>query len=92
MLAPGGRISCFSGTSSDFSRFQLDINLIHYHEYTISGAYGCTAGNNRQAIDLISSEKQLEESLITHRVKLDNLDKGIEYTKTNISIKTIVEA
>lgn len=92
MLAPGGRISCFSGTPSNFSRFQWDVNLFHYYEYTISGAYGCTAENNHKALELISTEKQLEESLITNRVKLDNLDKGIKYVKSNISIKTIVEA
>jgi L-iditol 2-dehydrogenase len=42
ILAPGGRICMFSGFSPDKEQVPLNLNDIHYHEFHIAGAYGCT--------------------------------------------------
>jgi len=91
LLAPAGRVSIFSGIASQFSQSSIDFNQIHYNEFFISGAYGCTADQNRKAMDLISSEPRLAQELITHRVNLDSIHQGIEYTASQKGLKTIVE-
>jgi len=91
LLAPGGRISVFSGTSPRLSKIQLDSNLIHYNELIVTGAYGCTANQNYRAIDLIASKKIPVNKLITQQVTLDKIAQGLEYTKSKRGLKSIVE-
>ncbi len=91
LLAPAGRVSIFSGITSQFSQSSIDFNQIHYNEFFISGAYGCTADQNRNAMELISSEHGPAQELITHRVNLDNIHQGIEHTALQKGLKTIVE-
>lgn len=91
LLAPAGRVSIFSGIASQFSQSSIDFNQIHYNEFFISGTYGCTADQNRNAMELISSEPGLAKKLITHRVDLDSFHQGIEHTASQKGLKTVVE-
>jgi len=91
LLAPAGKVSIFSGIASQFSQSSIDFNQIHYNEFFISGAYGCTADQNRNAIELISSEPGLAKKIITHRVDLDSIHQGIEHTASQKGLKTVVE-
>lgn len=91
LLSPGGRVSFFSGTLPLYSKLQLDSNLIHYHELVLTGAYGCTADQNRRAVDLIASKNIPVQELISQRVVLDNIMQGLESTKSKKGLKSIVE-
>jgi len=91
LLAPGGRVSVFSGMSPPVAQIQLDLNLIHYNEIKISGAYGCTAHQNTEAIKLIASGKLPLGELITNRVTLDNIEEGLEHTQVSRTLKSILE-
>jgi L-iditol 2-dehydrogenase len=91
MLAPGGRISLFSGNVSGSCDFRLDSNLIHYNEMFITGAYGCTASQNTEAVELISAGRFPLRELITHRVGLLNVDEGLEHTYSKKGLKSIIE-
>jgi L-iditol 2-dehydrogenase len=91
LLAPAGRVSIFSGISPQLLPGNIDLNQIHYHEFFISGSYGCTAEQNRNAMELISSEPSLEKELITHRVDLETIHQGIEHTASQKGLKTVVE-
>ena len=91
LLAPAGRVSIFSGMASHFSQSSIDFNQIHYNEFFISGTYGCTADQNRNAMALISSEPGLAKKLITHCVGLDSIHQGIEHTASQKGLKTVVE-
>ena len=91
LLAPAARVSIFSGIASQFSESRIDFNQIHYNEFFISGTYGCTADQNRKAMELISSEPGLAKKLITHHVDLDTIHQGIEHTASQKGLKTVVE-
>ena len=91
LLAPAGRVSIFSGISPQLLPRNIDLNQIHYNEFFISGSYGCTAEQNRNAMELISSEPGLAKKLITHRVDLDSIHQGIEHTSSQKGLKTVVE-
>jgi L-iditol 2-dehydrogenase len=91
LLAPGGRASVFSGMPPQIAQIHLDLNVIHYNEIKISGAYGCTAHQNTEAIKLIASGKLPLGDLITNRVTLDNIAEGLEHTQANRALKSILE-
>jgi L-iditol 2-dehydrogenase len=91
LLAPAGRVSIFSGISSQLSPGSIDFNQIHYYEFFISGSYGCTADQNRAALEIISSEHEITQELITHHVRLDTIHQGIEYTASQKGLKTVME-
>jgi L-iditol 2-dehydrogenase len=91
MLSPGGSVSIFSGLPPHLSRVQVDSNLIHYGEIAITGAYGCTARHNWEAIELISSATPVLGEIITNRVGLDNIKEGLENVNLKMSLKCIVE-
>ena len=54
LLSPGGRICIFSGPAPGNYQEIIDQRSIHYHELTISGAYGCSSRQNRQAVELLT--------------------------------------
>ncbi|MBN1932427.1 MAG: alcohol dehydrogenase catalytic domain-containing protein [Desulfobacterales bacterium] len=91
MSAPGGRISVFSGISNRFSNIRLDLNFIHYHELTITGAYGCTAAQNAEAIGWLASGKLPIKRFITQRVGLEEVAAGLEYTAGKKGLKSIIK-
>ncbi|MDY6863860.1 MAG: alcohol dehydrogenase catalytic domain-containing protein, partial [Thermodesulfobacteriota bacterium] len=70
LLAPRGRICLFSGLVSGKDRTSFDLNLIHYTEASLIGAYGNTAVQNAEAIRLISNRKIDVKWLITKRISL----------------------
>ncbi len=49
MTEPGGRILAFAGFPSGASSFELDVNVLHYRQLSIVGAFGGTPGHFRRA-------------------------------------------
>ncbi|MEM4657161.1 MAG: alcohol dehydrogenase catalytic domain-containing protein [Candidatus Methanosuratincola sp.] len=76
MLAKGGRLCMFSGIPGDQSRREIDLNSVHYEEKLIVGAYGCTPGQNRRAIELLSGELNLGW-LPTELIALEQIEEGM---------------
>ena len=91
LLAPGGRMCLFSGLPAESTRGQLDANLIHYREISITGAYGCTAAQNRAALELIASGQIDVSRLITRRLSLDEIGEGLEYTGRREGLKATIK-
>lgn len=91
LLGRGGRVSIFSGLPVGLDRLALDLNLVHYRELVLAGAYGCTARHNAAAIALLSSRKMPFTELISHRFSLAETISGVELTKTKEAFKVIVE-
>ena len=49
MTEPGGRILAFAGLPSNASSFELDMNVLHYRQLSIVGAFGGTPDHFRRA-------------------------------------------
>ena len=90
LLAPRGRLCLFSGLPRQGAVIPLDANLIHYHELSITGAYGSTAAQNRLAVELIASGEIPVNQLITGRFRLDEIEEGIEYTAGRVGLKAVI--
>lgn len=90
LARPGGRISFFGGLPKDKPAIEADSNLIHYKELMIMGANGSSPSHNRQALALIASGKVKVFDLITTRVSLDDVQRGIEAVLSGEAIKVVV--
>jgi L-iditol 2-dehydrogenase len=91
IMAPCGRVSIFSGTPHPISQCRFDANAIHYKEIRISGAYGCTARQNTEAIRLMASDPWSSEIFNTRRVSLENIEQEIGVKTAHGALKSIVE-
>lgn len=49
LVAPGGRILAFAGMAPGSHSFELDMNVLHYRQLSIAGAFGGTPGHFRRA-------------------------------------------
>jgi L-iditol 2-dehydrogenase len=90
MARPGGRISFFGGLPKDKPMISADSNLVHYKELMLMGANGSSPSHNRAALALIASGKVKVADLITTRVGLADVQKGIEAVLSGEAIKVVV--
>ncbi len=89
-LAPRGRICVFSGMPPSLSQGSFDWNALHYRELTICGSYGSTSKNNRKAFELITSGQVPAMGLITHRIALSEISRGLELTSKHEGLKCVI--
>ena len=89
-LSKRGRVVFFSGLKHEKRNITIDHNLLHYKELKIVGAYGCTSQQNRIALDLLSTRRIKVNDLITHRINLDEIEKGIEITRSYAGTKVVI--
>lgn len=90
LLAPRGRLSIFSGLPRNLAAPRLDLNALHYRENLIVGSYGCTSTQNRAALELISSGSFDVGWLITERVSLGEISRGMEHAQRREGLKAVV--
>ncbi|HEX5643514.1 MAG TPA: alcohol dehydrogenase catalytic domain-containing protein [Thermoleophilia bacterium] len=77
-LAPRGRLVVFSGLlPADDAALRVSLSAIHYHEHTLVGAYGCSFRHGVEALDLLASRRLRVDDLISHRLRLAELDEGL---------------
>jgi L-iditol 2-dehydrogenase len=78
-LAPRGRLVVFSGLlPADDAALRVSLSAIHYHEHTLVGAYGCSFRHGVEALDLLASRRLMVDDLISHRLRLAELDEGLD--------------
>lgn len=90
LLAPGGRICVFSGPLPGNYQEQIDLRSMHYHEQMIVGAYGCSSGQNRQAVELLATGKIKADWIITKRMALANIEDAFRHSFNRSGMKSVV--
>jgi L-iditol 2-dehydrogenase len=89
LLTPRGRISLFSGLPPNLASARLDLNRLHYREHMVVGSYGCNPAQNREALELIAGRIDVRR-LITERVYLREIMRGMEHTGERRGLKAVV--
>ncbi|MHB8126638.1 MAG: zinc-dependent dehydrogenase [Desulfitobacteriaceae bacterium] len=90
LLAKRGRLGFFSGLIGGNS-LGADLNLIHYKELFVSGAYGCSISHNKEALRLMAEEKVQVRNMITRRISLDEVLSGLEMVRNMAETSIVIE-
>lgn len=89
-LVSGGRYCLFSGFTDDLAVSNEALNEIHYRQLRVTGAYGCTAGQMQQAVELIWQNQDLFRSLIERQIALDEAARALPAVWKSETLKLIV--
>ncbi|MDB7983855.1 zinc-binding dehydrogenase [Faecalicoccus pleomorphus] len=89
MVKKGGLVVFFGGVPKG-SKTELDTNLIHYNNIWIKGHFGASYDQSKRAFELATSKDFPSNRFITHILPLDEINKGIELTKTGEAIKVVL--
>jgi len=89
-LSSGGRICIFSGPAPGNYEERIDLRSIHYHELTITGSYGCSSRQNRQAVELLTSGKIRADWIVTKRTSLARIEDAFSHSSQRTGLKSVV--
>lgn len=90
MVSAGGKVSFFGGLPKENPFINCDANIVHYKEVTLYGANGSSPAQNKQALNMIATGEVKVSDLITHRVKLENVQSAIDAVLSGQAIKVVV--
>ena len=85
----GGHVSFFAGFPAG-AMAQIDPNLVHYRELTISGSANATLSDYAAAVQALSSGRIDLSSLITHEFALRDVSAALEAVRTRAGLKVAV--
>ncbi|MGI2335329.1 MAG: alcohol dehydrogenase catalytic domain-containing protein [Dehalogenimonas sp.] len=89
LMADNGRLSLFSGLQKKSELTGTDVNLIHYRELQLCGAYGSTSVQNTEALKLIGNGFFIGD-IITARFGLEEIIEGFLYTSECRGLKALI--
>jgi L-iditol 2-dehydrogenase len=91
LAAPGGTIMIFAPPPPE-ARLAVSPHDILFSELTITGTYSTAPGETRLALDLLASRRVRVEELITHRLGLEDVKRGLDLTRdATQSLKVLIE-
>ena len=85
----GARVVIFAGCPEG-SKITIDPNWIHYREIELTGSSASTPYLHRKAVELVNNGRVDLKSLITHKLKLEDVVKGLEMKEMVEGLKTLV--
>ncbi len=91
LLARGGTILLFAPPPPDV-RLAISPHDFLFGELTLTSTYSTAPGETRLALDLLASGRVRVEELITHRLGLDDVKRGLDLTRdARESLKVLIE-
>ncbi|MDW5562295.1 MAG: alcohol dehydrogenase catalytic domain-containing protein [Methanomassiliicoccus sp.] len=90
-MAPRGRICAFSGLPRDDPRETVDLNLLHYRELSLVGAYGCTSASDAKAIGILAKGGIDLRPLITRRMPLGSIEEAFRSIEERQALKCVID-
>jgi L-iditol 2-dehydrogenase len=90
MAARGGRVSLFASLTAGVRPVVFDVNLIHYREISVFGAFSSSLEDFLLGRSLLSSQRLTLAPLITHRFPLSEIVAALNVAKAGQSLKAVV--
>lgn len=91
VLKKGGRLSLFAGLPKGHSINPLDMNLIHYKEISVYGAYASTIPQHVTAYNLLAKKIVDGQKIITNILPMEQLVEGFGMVKKGEGLKIVVK-
>lgn len=89
LVRKGGTVHLFGGCKSGTS-VNIDTGRLHYDEVKVIGVFHHTPQYVKQSLDLIASGQIDVRQLITHKMKLKDLEKAIKMHKGGETLKILI--
>ena len=89
MVRKGGIVVFFGGVPKG-SMTELDTNLIHYNNIWIKGHFGASYSQSQRAFQLAIAPNFPSDKFITHILPLDQINEGIQLTRSGEAIKVVL--
>jgi L-iditol 2-dehydrogenase len=86
----GGSVVFFGGCAPGTS-IRLDTRRAHYEELALLGAFHHTPGTIRRAVEALESGALVPDSLITHRMRLDEVGRALDLMARGEALKVLIE-
>jgi L-iditol 2-dehydrogenase len=91
VLKKGGRLSLFAGLPKEHSVNSLDMNLVHYREISVYGAYASTIPQHMIAYNLLAKKIVDGQKIITKILPMEQLIEGFAMLKKGEGLKIIMK-
>ena len=88
VLRDGGAVHYFAGGAGDALPIRLD--ALYHRELTLSATYSSSPADLTEAFRLIASGAVAPERLVTHRISLGSLDRGVDLMRRREALKVYV--
>jgi L-iditol 2-dehydrogenase len=69
----------------------LDTNWIHYNQITVTGAFGCTPQNLREAANMAGAKQVDLPKLITHRYPISEIEQAVIATEKYYGLRSVID-
>ena len=91
MVRKQGTVVIYGGAPKNDCMVQLDSNLIHYNEITVTGSFSYPAIGLEDALHMISSGRVSAEKYLNTTVSLCGIPDGIQKSKKGEAIKVLID-
>jgi L-iditol 2-dehydrogenase len=87
-LRAGGRINVFAEATGE-PRHPLDLADLYHRELTLTSTYSSTPATLARAFDLLADGRVRVDTLISHRLSLDEFEEGVRLQRSGRAIKVV---
>jgi L-iditol 2-dehydrogenase len=91
LAAIGGRINFFGGLPKDRPGIQINANLIHYKELTLTGTTACSTDDCRRAAAIINAHRIDLGKLVSKHFPLKDILDAFAAAQDRKSLKVVIE-
>jgi len=91
IAARAGRIELFGGLPKSNPTAQINTNLLHYKEITLTGSFSEKLSDFQAAVALIQSGRFPADRLVTHMLPLDRITEAFDLMDAGESLKPCVD-
>jgi D-arabinose 1-dehydrogenase-like Zn-dependent alcohol dehydrogenase len=89
-LKTGGRYCLFSGLPQKDTVPASLVNEIHYRQLQVSGGYGCTRHQIREALQILTENKELAKLLIESEISLEDVSSAFPRILAGEAMKIVM--
>jgi 2-desacetyl-2-hydroxyethyl bacteriochlorophyllide A dehydrogenase len=89
LARPGGRVNYFAGFPKG-STAEVDVNLVHYKELTVTGGSNARRRDVQAAVRLLESGALNADAVVTHTFGLDQAEAAYDAVRDRLGVKIAV--
>lgn len=86
----GGYVSLFGSLPVGEQMIQVDSRLIHYGELSVFGSSDSTVEHVRRAVEVLRDQREMAHRMITHRLRLSQLDEAMQLIERGEALKIVL--